>query len=199
MSRSKSRPTTRARGAPPTGAAASSGARAPDEPRDADAADALAALRRIVRALRLSAVHAEAKTGLTGAQLFVLAQVAESPGLSLTEVAERTLTDRTSVAAVVARLVTKGLVRTGRSTGDRRRVEVRASPAGRATLARAPHPPTRLVLDGMATLDDRDLRALATGLSRLADAMGLVDGPAPMLFEERLGEARTATGRAIRR
>ena len=152
--------------------------------RSADVAASLDALRRVVRALRVSAGRTEEATGLSAAQLFVLEQVTSEPGLSLTELATRTLTDRTSVAAVVERLVTRGLVERGRSAEDRRRVEIRPTPEGIATLVRAPHPPTRRVLDGIARLDDRDLRRLAVGLSRLVQAMGVADEPPGMFFEE---------------
>jgi hypothetical protein len=95
---------------------------------DATKTLALDALRRVVRALRLAASDAERVSGLTSAQLFVLARVASLPGQSLSELAQHTMTDRTSVA--------------------------------------------------------RDLRALATGLTQLADAMGIRSEPAVMLFEE---------------
>src|ERR1051325_10201571 len=55
-------------------------------------------LRRITQAIRLSSSAAHEALGVTGAQLFVLQQLAERPGASLREVAERTLTDQSSVS-----------------------------------------------------------------------------------------------------
>jgi MarR family transcriptional regulator, organic hydroperoxide resistance regulator len=142
------------------------------------------ALRRIVRELRLANSGTEKITGLSAAQLFVLQHVAGAPGASLSELAARTMTDRTSVAAVVDRLLGRGLVERRRSASDRRRVEILLTDAGQALLSRAPHPPTRRLLGGLELLDDKQLRRLAVGLTRLVQAMGLTDEPALFMFEE---------------
>jgi DNA-binding MarR family transcriptional regulator len=147
-------------------------------------AAALDGVRRVVRALRVAAGGAESATGLSAAQLYVLQAVHAAPGCSLTEVAARTMTDRTSVRAVVDRLAARGLVERRPSAADRRRVALVATPRAAAALARAPHPPTRRLLDGLDALDERDLRALARGLGALVRAMGVDAGPAAMLFED---------------
>lgn len=166
--------------------------RAADAPPSArpEAGEALNALRRIVRELRVAAASGEDETGLSAAQLFVLQQVAATAGLSLTEIAGRTLTDRTSVAAVVDRLLARGMVERRVGPGDRRRSEIFATREGARLLARAPHPPTRRVLDGMLAMRERDLRQLARSLSALATAMRLDDQPAPMLFDDAPAAAR---------
>lgn len=146
--------------------------------------DTLDSIRRIVRALRVANSGIEKDTGLTAAQLFVLEQVVAAPHSSLSEIAHRTMTDRTSVAAVVDRLVARGLVARERSTEDRRRVELAATEEGRSVMARAPHPPTRRILAGLESLDDRQLATLALGLGDLVQAMGLSNEPAAMLFED---------------
>src|SRR5580658_6655719 len=68
------------------------------------------ALRRVVRALRLTARDAERSAGISGAQLFVLQSLADQAAASLNELAERTLTDQSSVSVVVKRLVARRLV-----------------------------------------------------------------------------------------
>ena len=149
-----------------------------------DTAASLQGLRRIVRQLRLANSGVEKTTGLSAAQLYVLEMVTEAPGASLSELAERTLTDRTSVSAVVDRLVGRSLVDRRRSTSDRRRVEIVPTEAGLALLGRAPHPPARHLLDGLASLDDRQLRRLAVALTRLVRGMGIAREPATMMFAE---------------
>ena|SRR5437868_1444084 len=157
-------------------------------PRAALTAATLDALRRIVRELRVANSGAEKSTGLSAAQLFVLQQVAEAPGSSLSELAARTLTDRTSVAAVVERLLAREFVERRRSTADRRRVEIAPTARGREVLARAPHPPTRRLVDALDSLDERQLRRLAFGLTRFVRAMGLAEEPVVMLFEDNGGD-----------
>src|SRR5438105_533540 len=78
----------------------------------------------------------------------------------------------------------RALVARRRSDVDRRRVEIAPTEVGLAVLARAPHPPTRRILEGLDTLDDRQIRRLAVSLTRLVRAMGLADEPALMLFED---------------
>src|ERR1700688_4078890 len=100
----------------------------PTAPRTREVLDAI---RRMVQALRESSRLAESRVGLSGAQLFVLRTAADSPGLSLNELAARTRTHQSSVSVVVTRLAQKGLVQKRTADGDARRVEVRLSPSGR--------------------------------------------------------------------
>src|SRR5215831_20040400 len=96
------------------------------------------ALRRIVRALRLSARAAEGRLGISGAQLFVLHQLADGDASSIDELAARTLTHQSSVSVVVSRLAERGLVIRRTARDDARRTEIALSAAGRAMLRRAP-------------------------------------------------------------
>ena len=54
----------------------------------------LDAIRRVVRVIRLSARRTEGGSRLSPAQLFVLTQLADGAPASLSELAARTLTDR---------------------------------------------------------------------------------------------------------
>jgi len=151
--------------------------------------------RRVIRVLRVSARYAEEKSGLRPAQLFVLSQIAAAPDQSLTEIAERTLTDRTSVAGMVDRLASRGLVARGRGTDDRRRVEIRLTAAGARTLAKAPSSPTQFLLEGLEQLDDATLDRLARDVGKLVRTMGAEAGPAAMLFEDGGAERGTRSRR----
>jgi DNA-binding MarR family transcriptional regulator len=152
--------------------------------RGANTAAAVDAVRRIFRVLRNAAQQTQAQAGISAAQLFVLSSLADGAASSLTELGERTHTDRSSVADVVERLAGAGLVARERSARDRRRTEVRITPAGRALLRTAPRPPTQLLIAGLEAMSDDELDALAAGLRRLIRGMGLEAAPAPMLFED---------------
>ena len=153
-------------------------------PATQDTTAALDALRRIVRVLRLAARGIEDRTGLRAGQLFTLQLIVASPGQSLTELARRTITDRTSAAGMVDRLEARGLVERRAGTTDRRRTEIFATAQGRRVLGRAPRAPTQQVLDGMAAMDPGELRLLARTLGALVAAMGIAGEPALMLFED---------------
>jgi DNA-binding MarR family transcriptional regulator len=163
-------------------------------------ATSIDAFRRILRALRLAATRTQMSAGLSAAQLFVLRAVQDGVEASLSEIADRTMTDRSSVASVVDRLLAAGLVVRGTSSADRRRAAVTITPHGRTVLRRAPAPPTTLLVAGLEQLSREQLERLAEGLVALTDAMGLSEQAPGMLFDDADGPATRRTGRrAIRR
>jgi DNA-binding MarR family transcriptional regulator len=136
----------------------------------------LDALRSIVRELRLASREAEQRVGVHGAQLHALHQLEDSPATSLTELAERTHTDISSVSVVVSRLVEQGLVARKSADDDRRRLSLGLTARGRAVLRRAPETGTSRLLRAATHLSDREVHALATGLSKLVDGMDGTNG-----------------------
>jgi DNA-binding MarR family transcriptional regulator len=167
---------------------------------DPAARGVLDAIRRIVRALRESSRDAEAKLGLSGAQLFVLQRLASAPApLSLNELADRTLTHQSTVSVVVTRLVAGGLVSRGRDGGDGRRVEIALTARGRAALKRAPAAAQDRLIAALGAVGPTARRTLARELGRLIEAMALPAQAPPMFFEPaRKGAARKAQGRGSR-
>lgn len=151
--------------------------------RGADVGAALDALRRIVQGLRLSAAQAERQTGLTGAQLFVLQQLAEAPGQSLNELARRTRTHQSSVSTVVTRLVGRGLVSRRRADGDGRRLVLELTMEGQKLLGGAPETAQSRLIAALDRLPRPALRALVANLDSVAASLGLDTGPAPLFFE----------------
>ncbi len=144
----------------------------------------LDAVRRIVQALHESSRWAEQHLGLTGAQLFVLQQLADSPCLSLNGLAARTHTHQSSVSTVVTRLVERGLVVRRPAAGDARRVELRLSADGRKLARRAPNVPQQRLIQGIERLTVSRRRALAESLDALTTAMAVGDQDAVMFFDE---------------
>jgi len=143
----------------------------------------LDSLRRIVQSLRVSARAAEANLGLSGAQLFVLQKLSEESGLSVNDLAERTLTHQSSVSVVAARLVDKGLCSRERSAKDARRLELSITPAGRAALRRSPLAAQEKLIEGISRLKERDRAQLASLLDQLTDLSGIAREPARMFFD----------------
>ncbi|MEX2154254.1 MAG: MarR family transcriptional regulator [Gemmatimonadaceae bacterium] len=143
----------------------------------------LQGVRRLDRGLRLAARKVERQTGLSAAQLFVLDQLSVQHPLSLNELAERTLTDRSSVSGVVDRLEDAGLVSRRSAEHDRRRAEIRITGDGRAVLNRAPPPPTQLLLDALRRLPRSSVERLGRTLAQLNVELGFHE--TDMLFEDR--------------
>lgn len=181
-SRSRARPASDAP-RPPRRRARGAASRRTEAPSD-DIAEVVRQVRRLDRGLRLAAREVEAAVGASAAQLFVLEQLAGVQAASIGELAERTMTDRSSVSTVVDRLAARGLVARRPSAADRRRAEVRVTAAGRALLARAPKPPTARLVEALASLAPAVVTQLAASLAGLNGAMGLGDAPAPLLFSD---------------
>ena len=149
-----------------------------------DSARILVSLRKLVRFLRIATRRAEQRTGASAAQLFVLSQLAAAPAASLAELAERTMTDPSSVSTVVSRLVAGGLVSRRRARGDGRRVELALTPKGRAAVRRAPELAQTRLVAAIRAMPAAQRRALARSLDRLIAGAGIDKVPPRMLFED---------------
>ena len=136
----------------------------------------LDSLRSIVRELRIASREAEQRVGIHGAQLHALRQLADSPTMSLTELADRTHTDISSVSVVVSRLVEQGLVTRKSADDDRRRLSLTLTARGRGLIRRAPETGASRLLRAAAHLSDREVHTLAGTLTKLVD--GMERGPA---------------------
>jgi DNA-binding MarR family transcriptional regulator len=153
------------------------------------------ALRRITQALRLSSSVVQDTLGITGAQLFVLQQLADRPGASLRELADRTLTDQSSVSVVVGRLVDAGHVARRASQTDGRRTELTLTDTGRWMIERAPELAQARLMAALRTMPPSQLRIAASVLDRAARAIHPAAGPAEMFFEPAAARRRGASRR----
>jgi DNA-binding MarR family transcriptional regulator len=141
-------------------------------------------IRFIVRALRVSSRSAEKRCGMSAAQLFVLRALEGSAGMSVNELAARTLTHQSSVSVVVKRLVEQGFVSKRTSKKDLRICELTLSPKGEAKLAKAPPLIQEAMLFSLSSFNDSDREKLARLLSRFVEKAGFDEGSLPPLFEE---------------
>jgi len=149
-----------------------------------DGFQAVEALRQLVRLLHDSARMAQGRTGISGAQLFVLRVLAEHPGLSINELAQRTMTHQSSVSVVVSRLLVKGLVARAPSPDDRRRQLVTLTARGRALYRTSPAVAQERIVAAVRGLPAARRQGLADGLRALAGALGADRRGASMFFED---------------
>lgn len=154
------------------------------------------ALRRIIQSLRLSSSVVQDTLGITGAQLFVLQQLAECPGASLRDLAQRTLTDQSSVSVVVSRLVDAGHVLRRASPVDGRRTELTLSETGRWLVDRAPELAQTRMVAALRAIRPAHLRIAASVLETAARAIHPSTAPTEMFFEPANGKRRPARARA---
>jgi DNA-binding MarR family transcriptional regulator len=161
--------------------------------RRAEIARALDAVRRLVRALRVAGQATHTAGGVTGAQMFLLQQLLDSPAESLNELAARTYTHQSSVSVVVSRLVEAGLILRRPSPSDARRTTIGLTAKG-ARLARSVQSTVQVRLaEALERMSATERAGLVRGLERWIAEAGLQDGPAELFFEEgTLSEAADA-------
>jgi DNA-binding MarR family transcriptional regulator len=131
----------------------------------------LAAWRRLLQAVRRRERLAERETGLTGAQLFALRQLADHPGATVGALARLTSTDPSSISVVVTRLLERKLVRRERDPLDHRRWRLLITRGGTARLAKAPESADLLLADAISALAPAEREALRVQLESLAAAV----------------------------
>ena len=161
----------------------------PEGQPDAEVTAAMNAVRRIVRALRISSRASEKALGVSAAQLFVLQQLADAAARSdaapsIAQLAQLTATDPSSVSVVVSRLVARGLAARRPSKLDGRRAEVVITPTGRALLKEAPPPVQDRMLSALAEMAPPRRRDLVAGLEEIVKALGVAEEAAGMFFED---------------
>lgn len=148
-----------------------------------DSVRAMNSLRRLVSALRTSGAAVSGHLGMSVAQLFALRSIERQPGLSMTDLAGRTLTTPSAVSEVVTRLVARELVSREQDPVDHRRTLLHLTPDGHAICAGLDRTlPERLVA-ALAGMNPAARHALANSLEQWVNAAGLGELP-PSMFGE---------------
>lgn len=139
---------------------------------------ALVVLQHIRELLRVSQQHfqrIEARCGVSGAQLWALAELQARPGLKISELATVLSVHLSTASNLLDRLEAKALVRRQRGTKDQRVVRVFLTPAGQRVLRKAPRPAEGIIPDALHRMPrdalgrlDRDLEKLLL-LTRIRD------------------------------
>jgi len=134
---------------------------------------AVSALRSVIRAFNVITKKLERRFGMSGSQLEVLECLHQNPGLSLSDLATRSLTDQSTMSIVVGRLVDRGLVAREQVEDDRRRARLSLTPKGEAVLAEAPASVSTRLRSGFTQLAETERAALTSLLERWLNAAGL--------------------------
>jgi DNA-binding MarR family transcriptional regulator len=146
---------------------------------------ALKKLRIVIRAAQRHSAWIEKQCGVSGAQLWVMQELQETPGLRVGEIAERLAIHQTTASNLLDVLVKSGHVVKTRDAADQRVVKLELSDAGTALLAKAPTPARGLLPEALSKLDEESLYSLNEGLQALLDVIDQVDeshGLQPLSF-----------------
>ena len=139
------------------------------------ATDTLKQFRIIISAVRQHFRALEEACGVSGAQVWILSAIAESPGITVSRLGEALSVHVSTVSNMLDKLAKGGLVERLRREDDRRVVNLQLTAKGQEVLSRAPQPLTGLVPHALEKLPEPVLMRLNEDLALLIQQMQHVD------------------------
>lgn len=127
--------------------------------------------RIIFKSIRRHYQDVEKVTGVSGAQLWVLAHVAESPGTGVGALARALAIHQSTASNLLRGLAARGLVVRRRQGADQRSVQLFATARGQRVLRRAPRPRIGVLQQALSDLPPGRLARLYRELDALLSAM----------------------------
>lgn len=131
----------------------------------------LGKFRIIFGAIRQHFRAVEKACGVSGAQVWVLATLAEAPGLRVTELAQALSIHASTASNLLDKIEKSGLIRRERSREDQRVVRLFLTEAGQVALAAAPQPFTGVLPHALAQLPPEILERLGQDLDTVISHM----------------------------
>lgn len=133
--------------------------------------EVLEQFRVIIRSVRRHYQAVELRAGVSGAQLWALAELRDRPGLKVGELARAMAVHPSTASNLARRLHALGLARRERRGRDQRHVQLFTTARGLKTLERAPRPSIGVLQQALSDLPAGDLRRLHRDLSRVVSLM----------------------------
>jgi len=140
--------------------------------------DVLQQFRVLLRSVKRHYQWMEKRSGLGGAQIWALAEIAQSPGLMVTELAQCLALHQTTASNLVNRLVALELVVKVRRDQDQRIVRLRLTTKGKGALRHAPRPFAGVLQQALSELSPGRLAALHRELEEVIGHMRRKDARA---------------------
>lgn len=107
----------------------------------------------------------EQSCGVSGSQLWLLHEIARTPGVGVSELAGRLSIHQSTCSQLVDKLETRGLVNKRRKPEDQRRVGLQLSDGARDVLQAAPGPAEGILPEALQGLSEEELLHLQAGLA----------------------------------
>ncbi|MGZ8253110.1 MAG: MarR family winged helix-turn-helix transcriptional regulator [Methylophilaceae bacterium] len=117
----------------------------------------------------------ESQCGVSGSQLWVLWELHITPGLKVTELAQKLSIHQSTASNLIEKLVKKDLIIKQRQEHDQRVVKLYLSPQGQEVVAKAPSSPRGVLTDALDRLPNKDLVSLHQSLETLTAQIKLKD------------------------
>ena len=142
-------------------------------------------LRIVIRAAQRHSRRVRRMSGVSGAQLWLMHELAESPGLRVGELVVRLAVHQSTVSNLLEELEQRALVRRRRSAADQRVVRLSLTREGRRTVRTAPPPLRGLLPEALRQMPGRELEQLGRALDAVLEQVQAIDhdsGHQPLPF-----------------
>lgn len=143
-----------------------------------DPLETLGKFRIVVRAAQRHSAAIQKQCGISGAQLWILQEIADAPGLRVGELAERMAIHQTTTSNLLDVLEKRGYVKKSHDEQDQRVVNLLLTPGGVRALRKAPTPARGLLPEALARVGPKQRAQLDAGLQALLDVIENADGGA---------------------
>jgi DNA-binding MarR family transcriptional regulator len=137
----------------------------------AAALEVLKKFRQIFRAAKVHFREVERNAGVSGAQLWLLAELAEQPGARVKDLAAAMALHQSTVSNLLEALTRRKLLVRRRDEDDQRVVRVHLTAAGERLVRKAPGPARGVLPDALEALPPVALRRLDQSVAVLLKAM----------------------------
>lgn len=137
--------------------------------------DTLKKLRIVIRAAQRHSSWIERKCGVSGAQLWIMQELHETPGLRVGEIAGQLAIHQTTMSNLLDTLEKRGYVVKTRDPEDQRVVKLALSKKGANLLAEAPKPARGLLPEALRKMTSEQRLQLDQGLQGLIDSIDVLD------------------------
>lgn len=117
----------------------------------------------------------EQTCGVTGSQMWIMQEVANSPGIGVSELADRLSIHQSTGSQLVEKLVARGLINKERSKEDQRRVGLRVTEEASRLLTNAPGPAEGILPEALQALPEAALLALDNSLVEVIGQLRISD------------------------
>jgi DNA-binding MarR family transcriptional regulator len=131
----------------------------------------LQAFRTIFGSARHHDAEVRRSGGISGSQLWALAEIAGGAGMTVNALAQRMALHQSTASNLVNALVDRKLIRRLRDPADQRVVHLHVSTEGKRMLLRVPGPHPGLLVDGLRRLEHEQLDTLRDALDVLVRIM----------------------------
>ena len=147
--------------------------------------DVLKKLRIVFRAAQRHSLWIEKQCGVNGAQLWMMQELLDQPGMRVGELASKLAIHQTTASNLIDVLRKRGYIVKERDASDQRVVNLKLSEEGRRVLQDAPTPARGLLQEAILHLDPETLAQLDAGLQGMLSSIDKLDegfGMLPLPF-----------------